>query len=186
MIEKDGLDQCNAVDIPMVKRSKLDEDPNGSPVDPTRYQSMVSSLMCLTEGHLDLVFAVCTCARYLAMPTEKNLTAVKRVFRYLKEPLIWEFGCQDLRKSTSGSAQFLGEKIVSWSPKKQSVLRYHFIKEQVENEIVELYFVKTAYQVADISTKALAREHFKFLIKCLSMQSISLEQLKHLAESDEE
>ncbi|GJT47282.1 hypothetical protein Tco_0955997 [Tanacetum coccineum] len=115
-------------------------------------------------------------------------------------------GCQDSRKSTSGSAQFLGEKLVSWSSKKQNdsqstialscnivqhpmtkhiVVRYHFIKEQVENDIVELYFVKTAYQLADIFTKALARERFEFLVKRLGMQSITPEELKLLAESDE-
>ncbi|GJY16850.1 retrovirus-related pol polyprotein from transposon TNT 1-94 [Tanacetum coccineum] len=61
-----------------------------------------------------------------------------------------------------------------------------FIKEQVENEIVELYFVKTAYQLADIFTKALTRDRFEFLISRLGMQSITPEELKHLAESDEE
>ncbi|GKD33651.1 hypothetical protein Tco_1249160 [Tanacetum coccineum] len=69
---------------------------------------------------------------------------------------------------------------------KHIVVRYHFIKEQVENEVVELYVVKTDYQLADIFTKALARERFEFLIKRLGMQSITLEELKRLAESDEE
>ncbi|GJY97909.1 retrovirus-related pol polyprotein from transposon TNT 1-94 [Tanacetum coccineum] len=44
---------------------------------------------------------------------------------------------------------------------------YHFIKEQVENGIVELYFVRTEYQLADIFTKSLPRERFNFLIKKL-------------------
>nr|GEX07636.1 ribonuclease H [Tanacetum cinerariifolium] len=61
-----------------------------------------------------------------------------------------------------------------------------FIKEQVENEIVELYFVNTAYQLADIFTKALARERFEFLIKRLGMQSITPKELKLLAELDED
>ncbi|GJU00655.1 hypothetical protein Tco_1110993 [Tanacetum coccineum] len=65
---------------------------------------------------------------------------------------------------------------------KHIVVRYHFIKEQVENEVVELYFVKTDYQLADIFAKALARERFEFLIKHLGMQSITLEELKRLAE----
>ncbi|GKD33695.1 hypothetical protein Tco_1249204 [Tanacetum coccineum] len=63
---------------------------------------------------------------------------------------------------------------------------YYFIKEQVENEIVELYFVKTAYQLADIFTKALVRDRFEFLIKHLGMQCLMPEELKELAESDEE
>ncbi|GKB41992.1 hypothetical protein Tco_0886934 [Tanacetum coccineum] len=67
---------------------------------------------------------------------------------------------------------------------KQIAVRYHL--EQVENEIVELNFVKTAYQLADIFTKALARERFKFLVKRLGMQSNTPEELKELAESDKE
>nr|GEV20823.1 retrovirus-related Pol polyprotein from transposon TNT 1-94 [Tanacetum cinerariifolium] len=69
---------------------------------------------------------------------------------------------------------------------KHIVVRYYFIKEQVENEIVELYFVKTAYQLADIFTKALARDRLEFLINRLGMQNITPEELKHLAELDEE
>ncbi|GKC46873.1 retrovirus-related pol polyprotein from transposon TNT 1-94, partial [Tanacetum coccineum] len=89
-------------------------------------------------------------------------------------------GCQESKKSTSGSAQFLGEKT------KHIAVRYHFIKEQVENEIFELYFLKTAYQLADIFTKALVRECLEFHINLLGMQSITPEELKHLAESEEE
>nr|GEV90283.1 integrase, catalytic region, zinc finger, CCHC-type, peptidase aspartic, catalytic [Tanacetum cinerariifolium] len=43
-------------------------------------------------------------------------------------------------------------------------IRYHFIKENVENEVIELYFVNTEYQLADIFTKALGRERIEFLI----------------------
>ncbi|GKF83453.1 hypothetical protein Tco_0245109 [Tanacetum coccineum] len=129
--------------------------------------------------------------------------------------------CQDTRRSTSGSAQFLGNKLVSWSSKKQkstaissteaeyialsgcfplycdnkSVIalccnnvqhlrakhinvRYHFIKEQMENGIVELYFVRTEYQLADIFTKPLPKERFNFLIEKLGMRSMSPETLK--------
>ncbi|GKC21028.1 retrovirus-related pol polyprotein from transposon TNT 1-94 [Tanacetum coccineum] len=64
MLKKYGLDQCDAIDIPMVGQSKLDEDPNGTPVDPTRYRGMVGSLMYLTASRPDLVFAICMCARY--------------------------------------------------------------------------------------------------------------------------
>nr|GEY20400.1 Gag-Pol polyprotein [Tanacetum cinerariifolium] len=65
-------------------------------------------------------------------------------------------------------------------------VRYHFNKKQVENEVVEIYFVETDYQLADIFTKALARERFKFLINRLGMQSITPKELKCLADSDEE
>ncbi|GJY77191.1 retrovirus-related pol polyprotein from transposon TNT 1-94 [Tanacetum coccineum] len=65
-------------------------------------------------------------------------------------------------------------------------VRYHFIKEQVKNGVVELYFVWTEYQLADIFTKALPRERFEFLINKLGIKSMSLETLKSLAEENEE
>ncbi|GJZ99549.1 retrovirus-related pol polyprotein from transposon TNT 1-94, partial [Tanacetum coccineum] len=64
--------------------------------------------------------------------------------------------------------------------------RHHFIKEQVENGVVELYFVRTEYQLVDIFTKPLARERLEFLIKKLGMQSMSPETLKKLADEYEE
>ncbi|GJT07359.1 hypothetical protein Tco_0841821 [Tanacetum coccineum] len=69
---------------------------------------------------------------------------------------------------------------------KNIAVRYHFIKEQVENEVVELCFVKTAYQLTDIFTKARGRERFEFLLNRLGMQSITPKELKCLAESEKE
>nr|GEW07587.1 hypothetical protein [Tanacetum cinerariifolium] len=63
---------------------------------------------------------------------------------------------------------------------------HHFIKEQVENGVVELYFVRTEYQLADIFTKALTRERFEFLINRLGINSMSQVTLKSLAEEAEE
>ncbi|GJR24421.1 hypothetical protein Tco_0972948 [Tanacetum coccineum] len=129
-------------------------------------------------------------------------------------------GCQDTKKSTSGSMQLLGDRLVSWSSKKQKStaissteiplyrdnksaialcynnvqhsrskhidIRHHFIKEQVEYGVVELYFVRTEYQLADIFTKPLARERLEFLIKKLGMQSMSPETQKKLTDEEEE
>nr|GFB39269.1 retrotransposon protein, putative, unclassified [Tanacetum cinerariifolium] len=61
-------------------------------------------------------------------------------------------------------------------------IRYHFIKEQVENGVVKLYFVNTEYQLADIFTKALCRERIEFLIDKLKKRSFTLETLKELAD----
>ncbi|GJS45752.1 hypothetical protein Tco_0595873 [Tanacetum coccineum] len=99
---------------------------------------MAGSLMYLTASRPDLVFAVCMCARYQASPTKKHPEVLKRVIRYLRGTINWGLwyskdtamalmayanayhaGCQDIRRSTSGSAQFLGDKLVSWSSKKQ-------------------------------------------------------------------
>ncbi|GJV14303.1 hypothetical protein Tco_1359626, partial [Tanacetum coccineum] len=64
-------------------------------------------------------------------------------------------------------------------------IRFHFIKEQVENGVVELYFMNTEYHLADIFTKALCRERIKFLINKLGMQSFTPETLKQLADEAE-
>ncbi|GJV96214.1 retrovirus-related pol polyprotein from transposon TNT 1-94 [Tanacetum coccineum] len=267
-LKKYGMESCDLVDTPMVEKSKLDEDTQGKAVDPTHYRGMVGTLMYLTSSRPDLVYAVCMCARYQARPTEKHLHAVKRIFRYLRGIVnqgLWyskdsaialtafadadHAGCQDTRRSTSGSMQLLGDRLVSWSSKRQKSaaissteaeyialsgccaqvlwmrsqltdyglgfnkipmycdnksaialccnnvqhsrskhidIRYHFIKEQVENGVVELYFVRTEYQLADIFTKALCRERIEFLIDMLGMRSFTPETLKELADEAEE
>ncbi|GJU82352.1 retrovirus-related pol polyprotein from transposon TNT 1-94 [Tanacetum coccineum] len=75
---------------------------------------------------------------------------------------------------------------VQHSRAKHIDVRYHFIKEQVENGIVELYFVRTEYQLADIFTKLLPRERFNFLIEKLGMRSMSPKTLKRLTEEEDE
>ncbi|GJZ58306.1 retrovirus-related pol polyprotein from transposon TNT 1-94 [Tanacetum coccineum] len=75
---------------------------------------------------------------------------------------------------------------VQHSRAKHIDVRYHFIREQVENGIVELYFVRTEYQLADIFTKPLPRDRFNFLIENLSMRSMSPETLKRLVEETDE
>ncbi|GKG18485.1 hypothetical protein Tco_0372783, partial [Tanacetum coccineum] len=75
---------------------------------------------------------------------------------------------------------------VQHSRSKHIDIRHHFIQEQVEKGVVELYFVTTDYQLADIFTKALPRERFEFLLPRLGMKSMSLETLKRLQEGEEE
>ncbi|GKG46528.1 hypothetical protein Tco_0501374, partial [Tanacetum coccineum] len=75
---------------------------------------------------------------------------------------------------------------VQHSRAKHINVHYHFIKEQVDNGIVEVYFVRTEYHLADIFTKPLPRERFNFLIKKLGMRSMSLEKLKRLTEEKDE
>ncbi|GJV75921.1 retrovirus-related pol polyprotein from transposon TNT 1-94 [Tanacetum coccineum] len=111
----------------------------GKPVDYTDYRCMIGSLMYLTSSRPDIMFATCMCARYQANPNEHHVSAVKRIFRYLKGTInlgLWypkdsgfdltaysdvdHAGCHLDRKSTSGSVQFLGDKLVCWSSKKQN------------------------------------------------------------------
>ncbi|GJY72117.1 retrovirus-related pol polyprotein from transposon TNT 1-94 [Tanacetum coccineum] len=137
-IKKYGMETCEPADTPMVEKSKLDEDPQGKAVDPTRYRRMIGTLMYLIASRPDLAFDVCMCARYQAKPTEKHLHAVKRIFRYLRGTInigLWypkdscialtafadadHAVCQDTKKSTYGSMQLLGDRLVSCSSKKQ-------------------------------------------------------------------
>nr|GEY38524.1 retrovirus-related Pol polyprotein from transposon TNT 1-94 [Tanacetum cinerariifolium] len=236
-LKKYGFESCDPVDTPIVEKSKLDDDKKG--------KSLIHHII-------------------VARPTEKHIHAVKRIFRYLCGTInrgLWYLkdssvalttfadadhaGCQDTRRSTSGSLQFLGDRLVSWSSKSQknatissteaeyislsgccaqilwmrsqltdyglgfnkipmycdnkSVialccnnvqhsrskhidLRYHFIKEQVENGVIKLYFVNTEYQLADLFTKALGRDRIEFLINKLGMRSFMAETLKQLTD----
>ncbi|GKC48826.1 hypothetical protein Tco_1071571, partial [Tanacetum coccineum] len=75
---------------------------------------------------------------------------------------------------------------VQHSRSKHIDIRHHFIREQVKNGVVELYFVETNYQLADILTKALPRERFEFLLPRLGMKSMTPESLKRLQEGEDE
>ncbi|GJZ23435.1 hypothetical protein Tco_0560894 [Tanacetum coccineum] len=65
-------------------------------------------------------------------------------------------------------------------------IRHYFIREQVEKGLVELYFVRTEYQLADIFTKALPRERFKFILLRLSMKTMKPETLKRLQDDKDD
>nr|GEV64110.1 retrovirus-related Pol polyprotein from transposon TNT 1-94 [Tanacetum cinerariifolium] len=72
---------------------------------------------------------------------------------------------------------------VQHSRTKQIAVRYHFIKEHVEKGMIELYFIKTDYQLADIFTKALPTDRFNYLVRRLGMRSLSPKELERLAKS---
>nr|GFB47175.1 hypothetical protein [Tanacetum cinerariifolium] len=82
--EKYGMESCDPVGTPMEIKNKLDLDQNGTPVDATKYRSMIGALMYLTSSRPDIVHATCLCAWYQAKPTGKYLKEVKRIFRYLR------------------------------------------------------------------------------------------------------
>ncbi|GJX43247.1 retrovirus-related pol polyprotein from transposon TNT 1-94 [Tanacetum coccineum] len=100
IVKKYGLHSTDSVDTPMIENKKLDEDLQGKQIDATLYRGMIRSLMYLTSSRPDLNHS----------DTDMSLTA------YLDAD---HAGCQDTRRSTSGNAQFLGDKLVSWSSKKQ-------------------------------------------------------------------
>ncbi|GJU28968.1 retrovirus-related pol polyprotein from transposon TNT 1-94 [Tanacetum coccineum] len=117
---------------------QVHQSPRGTPTDQTTYRRMIGGIMYLTVSRLDIAFATFVCARYQACLTVKYLKEVKQIFRYLRQSYkmgLWypkdfvfeliaysdayHVGCKDDCKSTSGGLQFLGEKLVSWSSKKQ-------------------------------------------------------------------
>nr|GEW24066.1 hypothetical protein [Tanacetum cinerariifolium] len=194
-LKKALMDSRDPIDTPMVDRLKLDEDPFRIPVDQTRFRIMVGSLMYLTASRPDIVFAVCMCARYQASPTKKHLEALKRVFRISKldeDPFRIPVD-QTRFRIMVGSLMYLTASrpdtvfaVCMCARSKHIDIRHHFIQEQVKKGVVELYFVTTDYQLADIFTKALPRERFEFLLPRLSMKSMSLTTLKCLQEEEGE
>nr|GEZ95280.1 copia protein [Tanacetum cinerariifolium] len=204
LLLKYGFESCDPVDTPMVEKSKLDKDKEGKAVDPSHYRAFADA------DHA---------------------------------------GCQDTHRSTSGSVQFLEERLISWSSKRQKSaaissteakyialsgccaqilwmrsqlldyglgfnkipmycdnksaiasccnnvqhsrskhidIKYHFIKEQVQNGVIKLYFINIEYQLADLFTKALGRDRIEFLINKLGMRSFTPETLKQLMDKVDE
>ncbi|GKF16661.1 hypothetical protein Tco_0061579 [Tanacetum coccineum] len=73
---------------------------------------MVGTLMYLTASRPDLTFVVCMCARGLWYPKDSSIALTA----YADAD---NAGCQDTRRSTFGCMQLLGDKLVSWSSKRQ-------------------------------------------------------------------
>nr|GEY79600.1 retrovirus-related Pol polyprotein from transposon TNT 1-94 [Tanacetum cinerariifolium] len=233
---KHGMTSCDSFGTPMATKH-LDADLSGTPVDQTKYRSIVGALMYLTASRPDIMHATYTIHMGLWYPKDTGfeLTAFSDSDHA---------GCLDSRKSTSGGIKFLGgDKLVSWSSKKQDCnsmssaeaeyvslsaccaqvlwmrtqltnygfhfdkipmycdskaaiaiscnpvqhsrtkhidVRYHFIKEQAEKGIVELFFLGTEYQLADLFTKALPEERFKYLVRRLGMRCLTPKELEVL------
>ena len=250
LLKRFGMQDSSTASTPMATATKLDLN-TGASVDITSYRGMIGSLLYLTTSRPDIMYATCLCARFQADPREPHLIAVKRIFKYLKGTMnlgLWyprdsdfkligfsdaDFaGCKIDRKSTSGSCQFLGGRLVSWFSKKQKSIststaeaeyiavgsccaqilwmknqlldygleyskipiycdnqsviamtgnpvqhsmtkhisiRYHFIREHVMAGTVELHFVPTDQQLADIFTKPLSESTFTRLVNELGM-----------------
>ncbi|KAJ4793822.1 Pol [Rhynchospora pubera] len=248
LVKKFGVEDSKSLDTPMGKSANIDADEKGKPMDITLYRGMIGSLLYLTASRPDIMYAVCLCARYQANPKESHHKAVKRILRYVKGTQnlgLW-YGRQtelDLlgytdadfagdrmdRKSTSGTCQFLGGSLVSWSSRKQTSvalstaeaeyvaagscctqllwmmqtlrdfeldfqkvpilcdntsailisknpvlhsrtkhieIRHHFIRDHVEKGDVELVYIDTKEQIADIFTKPLpTQQHLELRFK---------------------
>nr|GEV90112.1 retrotransposon protein, putative, unclassified [Tanacetum cinerariifolium] len=180
-----GMENCDTVPTLMVEQAKLKLDLAGKPVDHTNYQSMIVSLMYVTSSRPDILFATCDklvcwsskkqncmyistaeseyvavsscCAQVLWMRTQ--LTDYGSF--YDKLPIYCD----------SKSAIAISCNPVQQTRTKHIDVRYHFIKDHVENGTIELYFVGTEYQLADLFTKSLPEARFKILFEKLGMMS---------------
>ncbi|GJZ44602.1 retrovirus-related pol polyprotein from transposon TNT 1-94 [Tanacetum coccineum] len=165
-----GMESSDPVDTPMVEKSKLDVDSQGKAVDLTHYHGMIGTRMYLTDSRPDLTFVVCMCARW-SSKRQKSIAISSTKAEYIAlsgccAQVLWmrsqltdyDLGFNKiLMYCDNKSAIALCYNNVQHSRSKHIDIRFHFIKEQVENGVVELYFVNTEYQLADIFTKTVGR-----------------------------
>ncbi|KAK2359506.1 putative mitochondrial protein [Trifolium repens] len=255
LLKKFNLEDCKPMNTPMHPTLSLGIEESEGKVDQKLYRGMIGSLLYLTASRPDILFSVCLCARFQSDPRESHLTAVKRIFRYLKATcnigLLYQksndykligfcdadyAGDRVERKSTSGNCQFIGENLISWASKRQTTIamstteaeyisaakcctqllwmkyqledyqissnniplycdntaaihlsknpilhsrakhieiKHHFIRDYVQKGVIDLKFIETENQWADIFTKPLAVERFDFIKKNLNMMEIS-------------
>ncbi|GKE60976.1 putative ribonuclease H-like domain-containing protein [Tanacetum coccineum] len=133
ILKKFGFSDVKTASTPMETHKPLLKDADGEDIDEHLYRSMIGSLMYLTSSRLDIMFAVCACARFQVNPKSSHLHAVKRIFRYLEgQPKLGLWYPKDSpfdlvahtdsdyagasldRKSTIGGCQFLGCRLISW------------------------------------------------------------------------
>jgi hypothetical protein len=139
LVKKFGLDDCKTSKTPMAIDANLGVDEGGRSTNIHQYRAMIDSLLYIMTSRPDIIFSVCLCARYQTNPKESHLVALKRILRYIKGTLnlgLWygrktkfnligftdaDFAGDRLdRKNTSGTCQFLGGSLVSWSSHKQN------------------------------------------------------------------
>ncbi|GJT15615.1 ribonuclease H-like domain, reverse transcriptase, RNA-dependent DNA polymerase, partial [Tanacetum coccineum] len=149
--EKFRFKDVKTASTPIETQKPMLKDEDGEEVDVHMYRSMIGSLMYLTSSRPDIMFVVCTCARFQVNLKVSHLHAVKRIFRYLKgQPKLSLWYPKDSPfdlvaytdsdypgasldiKSTTKGCQYLRSRIISWQCKKQTV---------VANSITEAEYV---------------------------------------------
>ncbi|GKE96955.1 hypothetical protein Tco_1581810, partial [Tanacetum coccineum] len=140
ILRKFNYSDVKSASTPTDLEKPLVQDGDADDVDEHLYRSMIGSLMYLTASRPDIMFAVCACARFQVSPNTSHLLAVKIIFRYLKgKPSLCLWYSKDFplelvaytdsdyagatqdRKSTTGGCQFLGDRLISWQCRKQTV-----------------------------------------------------------------
>ncbi|GKC15576.1 retrovirus-related pol polyprotein from transposon TNT 1-94 [Tanacetum coccineum] len=168
ILKKYGLDSSASVDTPMVEKMKLDEDRQGKLVDPTRFCGMAGSLILPMAS-----------ADYRIMLSCQDTRRVVGSAQLLRDKLLSDYGFTFDKiplYCDNQSAIALCCKNVQHLRSKHIDIRHHFIKEQMENRVVEVYFVETKYQLADIFTKALPKERFELILPLLGRKTNRLQK----------
>jgi hypothetical protein len=139
ILKKFDMDKVKSIKTSMGTNGYLDLDLGGTSIDQKVYRSMIGSLLYLCASRPDIMLSVCMCAIFQAAPKDCHLRTIKRIIRYLvltPNLGLWYpkgshfelfgysdadyVGCKVDNKSTSGTCQFLGQSLVSWSSKKQN------------------------------------------------------------------
>ena len=141
LLNETGMLGCKPAETPMDSTVKLEESDGSPPVDKGRYQRLVGKLIYLSHTRPDIGFSVSMVSQFMNNPTEKHMTAVTRILRYLKmtqgkglffqrttkkeieifSDADWAGSVTD-RRSTSGYCSFVWGNLVTWPSKKQSVV----------------------------------------------------------------
>ncbi|KAK6162367.1 hypothetical protein DH2020_002208 [Rehmannia glutinosa] len=133
------MEEKSSMKIPMNTSAKMDMDAEGKVIDQTRHRALIGSLLYLTTSRPNITFVVGVCARFQSSPEKSHMIVAKRILKYLKGSQVvglWYpqeggfkmigysdsdyAGCRVDRKSTYGTCQMLGNKLVSWFSKKQN------------------------------------------------------------------
>ncbi|GJU54590.1 retrovirus-related pol polyprotein from transposon TNT 1-94 [Tanacetum coccineum] len=203
-LKKYGMESSDPVDTPMVEKSKQDDDTQGKAVDATHYRGMIGTLMYLTTSRPDLTFfnssiALTAYADADHAGFQDTRRSTYGCMQLLGDRLVsWSSKRRNSTVISSIKAEYISmsgccaqilwmrSQLTDYGLGFNKIPIFHFIKEQVENGVVGIYFVNTEYQLGDIFTKALCRERIEFLINKLGMQSFTPETLKLLADEAEE
>nr|GEV58489.1 retrovirus-related Pol polyprotein from transposon TNT 1-94 [Tanacetum cinerariifolium] len=144
----------------------LDADLSGTPIDQTKYRSgdkLVSwsskkqdcTLMSSAEEEYASLSACCAQVLWLRTQLTDYGFHFDKIHMYCDSKAAIAISCNPVQHSRT----------------KHINVRYHFIKENVEKGIVELFFVGTEYQLADLFTKVLPKDRFKYLVRRLVQEA---------------
>ena len=181
---------------PMSPNTRIDIDEQGTGVDQRLYRGIIGSLLYVAASRPDIQFSVCVCARFQVNPKESHLKAVKRILRYLKGtedlclfyPRLCPFNlvgytdadyaqCTIDRKSTSGTAQFLGPRLVSWASKKQHTVALSTV--EAEYVAAALCYTQLLWLRQQVSDYGLSHSDVPIMCDNTSAINISKNPVQH-------